>query len=117
MSLFLPARLKVGDLQVTEAMCVGLPIICGNHTSLKEITRNGKDVNAVYHQFEHVQIHDGNAIRYCLDSEQVSHQMLLLFNKYIASGGFEIENYDYQRNKYDWDKIAVSWTKIISSLL
>ena len=104
-------------LTVTEAMCVGLPIICGNHTSLKEITRNGKDVNAVFHQFEHIQIHDGNAIRYCLDSEQVSHQMLFLFNKYIASGGLETEDYDYQKNKYNWDKIALSWVKILSNYL
>jgi glycosyltransferase involved in cell wall biosynthesis len=104
-------------LTITEAMSVGLPIVCGCHTSLKEITRNGKDVNAIFGQFEHIQIHDGDAVRYCLDSNQVAHEIYLLFVNYLEHGEFAYHDYDYQKNKYNWDKIAVSWTKIISNLL
>jgi glycosyltransferase involved in cell wall biosynthesis len=104
-------------LTVTEAMSVGLPIVCGNHTSLKEITRNGKDVHAVFHHFKHVQIHDGNAIRYCLDSEQVSHELFILFTHHIERGGLEYQDYYHQKSKYNWDKIGVSWTQVLNKYL
>jgi glycosyltransferase involved in cell wall biosynthesis len=104
-------------LTVTEAMSTGLPVVCGNHTSLKEITRNGKDVHAIYGQHEHIQIHDGGAVRYCLDADQVANEFLLLFIRYIEQGCFEINDYTYQKSKYNWDKIAQSWTKVLNKIL
>ncbi len=104
-------------LTITEAMSVGLPIVCGNHTSIKEITRNGKDVFSIFGQHEHVQIHDGNAIRYCLDSNQVSHQLWLLFIEYLEKKELEYHDYDYQKNKYNWDNIALTWTQVLNKHL
>lgn len=104
-------------LTITEAMSVGLPVICGLHTSLKEITQNGTDMYPIFKYNEHIQIHDGNAVRYCLDSDEVSYGFNLLFLQYCMQGGFSTNPYTYQKKKFNWDKIAVSWTKVLNKLL
>ena len=104
-------------LTITEAMSVGLPLMCGLHTSLKELTQNGTNMYPLFKYHEHIQIHDGSAVRYCLDPVEVADGFHLLFMQYCVQGGYSTNQYTYQKKKFNWDKIAVSWTKVLNKLL
>lgn len=104
-------------LTVTEAMCLGLPIIYGNHTSFKEILK-GKSYCCTQIT-EHIQIYDGGAVRYKLNPEEVAEKMRSSY--YLATtgkyGNLEVENYDSELIYYNWDEIVNSWKKVFKEML
>jgi hypothetical protein len=61
---------------------------------------------------EHIQIYDGEGIRYKLDINETVQQM----NDYFLSGTTKVK-YTKQIEKYDWDKICVSWQIIFNKFL
>lgn len=103
-------------LTITEAMCVGLPVICGLHTSIKEITENGDYVYGIDKFVEHIQIFDGEGIRYKLDPIDVANEMACLYD-YHSQNPEELINYSDVAKKYNWDDIAGDWIKIFKKHL
>lgn len=105
-------------LTVVEAMAVGLPIMCGMHTSLKEITNDGEDIYyPIKNLIEHFQINDAENIRFKLNPETLASEMLSF---YLDSEIDHIQskyNYKNQFKKYDWDKIAKQWENLLSKNL
>lgn len=62
-------------LSVTEAMSVGLPIVCPLHTSLREITNDGKLTYSDIKVTEHIQIKDAEFVRFKSDPTEVMQMM------------------------------------------
>ncbi|MGA0212947.1 MAG: hypothetical protein ACO3JH_08210, partial [Flavobacteriaceae bacterium] len=87
-----------------------LPVIYGNHTSFKEIMQGeGKPVKTLH---EHIQIYDGEGVRFKLDVNETVERMQECFistNKNVK--------YTKQLEKYDWDKISLSWQIIFNKHL
>lgn len=102
-------------LTITEAMSVKLPIICPLHTSINEITDNGKIVYAIDDLWEHFQIEDAENVRFKSNPNQVAEKMLQVYED-VNSGIFR-PNYDEKMNEYEWDKIADQWKIIIKRML
>jgi glycosyltransferase involved in cell wall biosynthesis len=102
-------------LTVTEAMSVGLPIICGNHTSLTEITNNGELVYIVNELYEHIQIKDGENIRTVLDPKAVYQQMLNVYND-TQSNNLK-NDYTEKLKEFDWNIIAEQWKNMFTKYL
>lgn len=94
-------------LTVTEAMACELPIVCGTHTSLNEITDNGELVYAVKNIYEHIQIEDAENIREVLDPKETAERMIEAYEdcKLNIAKTF----YSHKMEEYDWDKIAEQW--------
>ena len=103
-------------LTITEAMSVGLPIICGNHTSLTEITDNGDLVYIVNDLVPHFQIEDAENVRLVLHPKSVCEQMINAW-KDSATRKVSIKNYEHKFAEYNWDKIADQWKLSIKRLL
>lgn len=103
-------------LTITEAMSVGLPIICGNHTSLTEITDNGSLVYIVNNMIPHFQIEDAENVRMVLNPNAVTNEMINVFvdSKYKPA---YLKKYEHKFTEYDWDKIADQWKISIKRLL
>lgn len=117
MDAFVTTTMAEGwGLTITEAMCVGLPIVCGLHTSIKEITRNGEFVYGIDKFTEHIQIFDGEGIRYKLDPKDVAAEMACLYD-YHSQHSDELIDYSEIAKEYDWDKIAQSWINIFNKHL
>jgi glycosyltransferase involved in cell wall biosynthesis len=102
-------------LTVTEAMSVGLPIICGNHTSLTEITNNGELVYIVNELYDHIQLKDGENIRTVLDPKAVYQQMLNVYND--TKSNTVKNNYTEKLKEFSWDTIAKQWQDKFSKYL
>lgn len=102
-------------LTVTEAMSVGLPIICGNHTSLTEITNNGELVYIVNELYEHIQLKDGENIRTVLDPKAVYQQMLNVYND--AQSNNLKNDYTEKLKEFDWNIIAEQWKNMFTKYL
>lgn len=104
-------------LTITEAMSVGLPIICGNHTSLTEITDNGKLVYIVNDMIPHFQIEDAENVRMKLHPMAVMQQMENVFMDKMTKKINYLKSYEHKFAEYDWDKIADQWKLAISKLI
>ena len=116
MDCFVTTTMAEGwGLTVTEAMAVGLPIVCGNHTSLKEITNDGKLVYIVNDLVEHIQIEDAENIRHKLMPMSVANQMKRVYDD--TQKGCVKANYDSKLKEFDWDAIAEIWKGIIKKNL
>jgi len=102
-------------LTVTEAMCVQLPIICGNHTSLTEITNNGELVYIVNEVYDHIQINDAENIRAVLDPEAVYKQMYQVYLD--TQSGIVKKDYTEKIKEFNWDTIAEQWKTKFSNYL
>lgn len=102
-------------LTVTEAMCVQLPIICGNHTSLTEITNNGELVYIVNELYDHIQISDAENIRAVLDPEAVYKQMYQVYLD--TQSGVVKKDYTEKIKEFNWDTIAEQWKNKFSKYL
>jgi glycosyltransferase involved in cell wall biosynthesis len=111
MDCFITTSMAEGwGLTLSEAMCCELPVIYGNHTSFKEIMQgDGKPVKTLH---EHIQIFDGEGVRFKLDINETVERMQECFistNKNVK--------YTKQLEKYDWDKISLSWQIIFNKHL
>jgi intein/homing endonuclease len=101
----------------TEAMCVGLPIVCPLHTSLSEITDNGRLTYSKITLYEHFQMGDAEYVRFKSDPKDVMQMML------VASWNIKNNKEDlfkkYQRKfvEYNWDNIAKQFEQHIKNLL
>lgn len=102
-------------LTVTEAMACELPIVCGLHTSLNEITDNGELVYAVKNIYEHIQIEDAENIREVLDPKETAERMIEAYEdcKLDIAKTF----YSHKMEEYDWDKIAEQWKEKFKKIL
>lgn len=100
---------------VTEAMSVGIPIICGLHTSINEITDYGKLVYGVTDMVEHFQISDAENIRFKLNPIAVKDQMIKAFEN--RNKPFSSNKYKHKFEEYDWDKIAEQFKQQIKKLI
>jgi len=104
-------------LTLTEAMCVGLPIVCPLHTSLSEITDNGRLTYSKITLYEHFQMGDAEYVRFKSDPKDVMQMML------VASWNIKNNKEDlfkkYQRKfvEYNWDNIAKQFEQHIKNLL
>jgi len=97
-------------LTLCEALCCELPVIYGNHTSFKEIMKGeGCPVNTLH---EHIQIFDGEGVRFKLDIPEVVNKMKLCYDM----GEMKIK-YPNQLEKYDWNKIAYNWIQLFNKNL
>ena len=103
-------------LSLTEAMSVGLPIVAGLHTSFDEITDYGKLIYAVDEMIEHIQIHDGENIRYKLSPQAVCLQMVSV-HKDVDKKINYAEKYAHKIKDYDWDLISNQFKKQIQKLI
>jgi glycosyltransferase involved in cell wall biosynthesis len=103
-------------LTVTEAMSCGLPIICGLHTSLNEITDNGSLVYGCSDLIPFIQNEDGENIRWKLNPDEVCERMKEV---YIDSVIHNKTRHDYSRklSQYNWDTISQEWQEVFHSLL
>lgn len=106
-------------LSVTEAMCVGLPIVCPLHTSLNEITDNGSLTNSDFKVHKHFQINDGEYLRFKSDPYEMSLEMYdaVEFDYKIYDKEHRILKYSRKFEEYDWDKIATQFRQHIKNLL
>lgn len=109
-------------LSITEAMAANLPIIAPMHTSITEITDNGKAVYAVHTCHEHIQVgQDYENVRHIPDVKEVAVQMLnayyhaSLTKKESLDAQLE-ERYEFLLKQYDWDIIAEGWQGVFDSL-
>jgi glycosyltransferase involved in cell wall biosynthesis len=120
MDVFVSTSMAEGwGLTVTEAVAVDLPVICGPHTSLKEIfTKSGFSGDQCYNHdiklIKHFQIGGGNVIGYKLNPVDVADRMY-----YYLAGGLKPDPSFYQeiKDRYKWDEIAQKWAKIIAENL
>lgn len=110
MDCFITTSMAEGwGLTLCEALCCELPVIYGNHTSLKEIMNGlGNGVNLLY---EHIQINDGEGLRYKMDISEIVSFMKECYDKKEKIKYFE------QAKQYDWEKISLSWQSIFNKLL
>jgi hypothetical protein len=101
---------------VTEAMGVGLPIVAGMHTSITEITDNGKLMYGIDDMIEHIQVHDGENIRYKLSPQAVCLQMVSVYKDVNKKINYA-EKYAHKMKEYDWDFISNKFKKQIKKLI
>ena len=102
-------------LTVTEAMACELPIVCGLHTSLNEITDNGELVYAVKNIYEHIQIEDAENIREVLDPKETCEKMIEAYEDCQSDKGKK--SYSHKMKEYDWDKITEEWKEKFKKIL
>lgn len=102
-------------LTVTEAMSCELPIICGLHSSLNEITNNGELVYGVSELYDHVQLNDADSVRSVLSPQAVCYEMIKVITD--TKNNKAKKDYTSKIEEYDWDKIAVEWRDKIKKLL
>jgi len=103
-------------LTVTEAMSCGLPVICGLHTSLNEITNNGDLVYGCSDLIPFIQNEDGENIRWKLNPDEVCERMKEVYIDAMEKG---ITRHDYSEklSEYSWDSIASEWQQVMHELL
>ena len=103
-------------LTVTEAMSCGLPIICGLHTSLNEITNNGELVYGCKNLVPFIQNEDGENIRLKLHPDEVCEKMIQVYLDVVEKNQ---RRYDYSQKlkEYSWDAIANQWKTAFEGLL
>ena len=104
-------------LTITEAMAVGLPIIAPMHTSISEITLDGKACYAVTELNNHFQIADYENIRHIPSVEETANQMIQAYMDAHNGIGVDKGLYNQILSEYDWDKIAETWKVVFSELL
>lgn len=104
-------------LSLTEAMCVGLPIVCPLHTSLKEITDNGKLTYSDIKLTEHIQIGDYEYIRFKSDPIEVMRMMLMALWNIKNNQEDLFKKYQRKFVEYNWDNIAKQFEQHIKNLL
>jgi len=102
-------------LTVTEAMACELPIVCGLHTSLNEITDNGELVYAVKNIYEHIQIEDAENIREVLDPKETCEKMIEVYED--CKSDIAKKSYSHKMREYDWDKITEEWKEKFKKIL
>jgi glycosyltransferase involved in cell wall biosynthesis len=97
-------------------MSCGLPIICGLHTSLNEITNNGELVYGCKDLIPFIQNEDGENIRWKLNPEEVCQKMIEVYTDNLERG---IKRHDYtaKLSEYNWDEIAQKWQSCFHELL
>lgn len=114
MDCFVTTSMAEGwGLTLSEAICANIPCIYGNHTAFKSfmLDNEGKQLFAVKNLVEHIQIFDGEGVRYKLNPEEVKEKMMLFFyNQKVPDYSKEIET-------YDWDKISNSWKSLFGRFL
>jgi len=103
-------------LTVTEAMSCGLPIICGLHTSLNEITNNGELVYGCSDLIPFIQNEDGENVRWKLNPDEVCQRMQGVYTDVMEKG---ISRHDYSSKlaEYSWEDISQEWQKVMHELL
>ena len=104
-------------LCLTEAMCVGLPVVCPLHTSFKEITDNGKLTYSHIKLSEHIQIGDGEFIRFKSDPYEVMQMMLLALWEIKNTKTNLFKKYQRKFAEYNWDNIATQFKQHLQKLL
>jgi hypothetical protein len=104
-----PAESRLG---LTENPYQG---ICGNHTSLTEITNNGELVYIVKELYEHIQLKDVENIRTVLDPKAVYQQMLNVYND--AQSNNLKNDYTEKLKEFDWNIIAEQWKNMFTKYL
>ena len=103
-------------LSVTEAMSVGLPIVCPVHTSLHEITDDGKLVYAVADLWEHVQITDAEYARLKSNPEEVFTKMVAATLDMPKKINY-LNRYKPKMEQYNWEDIADKFKTEIKKLI
>jgi len=103
-------------LSVTEAMSVGLPIVCPVHTSLHEITDDGKLVYAVADLWEHVQITDAENVRFKSNPEEVFTKMVAATLDMPKKINY-LNRYKPKMEQYNWEEIADKFKTEIKKLI
>jgi glycosyltransferase involved in cell wall biosynthesis len=103
-------------LSVTEAMSVGLPIVCPVHTSLHEITDDGKLVYAVADLWEHVQITDAENVRFKSNPEEVFNKMVAATLDMPKKINY-LNRYKPKMEQYNWEEIADKFKTEIKKLI
>jgi glycosyltransferase involved in cell wall biosynthesis len=103
-------------LSVTEAMSVGLPIVCPVHTSLHEITDDGKLVYAVTDLWEHVQITDAENVRFKSNPEEVYNKMVAATLDMPKKINY-LNRYKPKMEQYNWEDIADKFKTEIKKLI
>ena len=101
---------------VTEAMSVGLPIVCPVHTSLHEITDDGKLVYAVTDLWEHVQITDAENVRFKSNPEEVYNKMVAATLDMPKKINY-LNRYKPKMEQYNWEDIADKFKTEIKKLI
>jgi glycosyltransferase involved in cell wall biosynthesis len=98
-------------------MAVGLPIIAPIHTSIREITLDGKACYAITELNDHFQVADYENIRHIPNVEETANQMIQAYMD--AHNGILVDTGLYSEilSEYDWDKIAETWKVIFGELL
>lgn len=112
-------------LTYTQALAVGLSVICGNHTSLSEIMHhdNNNLVNLVIKLHEHFQINDGSVVRYKLDIMDTAVTMMDIYRQLVntedkfALKQNRVQFYQPIFERYQWDEIAASWIKVLTGVI
>lgn len=100
-------------LTVTEAMATKTPVICPMHTSLQEITDQGKNVIPIKRLNRVVFTKDFEKIRYQSDIDSVEQAMedsLSIDKKKLASLSYD------KVVKYDWKKISLRFLNILKEI-
>jgi glycosyltransferase involved in cell wall biosynthesis len=103
-------------LSVTEAMSVGLPIVFPVHTSLHEITDDGKLVYAVTDLWEHVQITDAENVRFKSNPEEVYNKMVAATLDMPKKINY-LNRYKPKMEQYNWEDIADKFKTEIKKLI
>lgn len=109
-------------LTITEAMACGVPVICGEHTSLHSITDCGKRALSVKESMlDQVVFHnDGEKVRYKLPVDEVSRLMAKAYdmkNQDSDDLSVIVKRGKEYAEEIDWDSSANSiWEKIVKYL-
>jgi glycosyltransferase involved in cell wall biosynthesis len=104
-------------LGVSEAMSVGLPIVCPIHTSLNEITDYGELTYSDIKTYEHFQINDGEYVRYVCDPYDVANMMNVAMQNVKKGNVDYLSRYKHKFAEYNWDNIATQFRQLIEKLL
>lgn len=97
-------------LTITEAMACEVPVICPMHTSLREITDEGKLVYPLHRLTSLVYVNDGEKVRFKSSVEELVSKMLEAYNDVTTGKIFQSQALDDARDKavsYKWENSAL----------
>lgn len=110
MDVFVTSTTAEGwGLTVTEAMSCELPVICPIHTSLDEITDNGKLVYPIHRIQNMVFVNDGEKMRFKASTEQLVQQMVKAYDDVISEEVYNsgiLTKAKEKAHSYSWDNSA-----------
>lgn len=113
---FITTHLGEGwGLTMTEALAVGLPLVCPNNTSVPEITGNGKW--AYPYECKELIYCDNSGFRAAGQLKDIVNKMVECYKERGSSNQKEkIKLGKEFVNKYSWDNVCKDWVKLFSEL-